>query len=58
MAVTMQAVDVVGKQFMINPNQRLFSLIRASDLLLLNAVAPMCYNNPTHPTPPHRVGLV
>ena len=34
------AVDAVGKRFLMNPNQRHFSLIRASDLLLLDADDP------------------
>ena len=34
------AVDSAGKRFLINPNQRHFSLIKASDLLLLDADDP------------------
>jgi len=45
------AVTPDGKQFLINPNQRHFALIRASDLLLLNADDPDVLNRPDAPDP-------
>ena len=45
------AVDEAGKQFLINPNQRHFSLVRASDLLLLNADDPHVLQQPNAPDP-------
>ena len=45
-------VDSEGKKFLMNPNQRHFSLIKASDLLLLDAGDPdvMHRDNPPDPT--------
>ncbi len=45
------AVSDDGKDFLINPNQRHFSLIKASDLLLLNADDPDALNRPDAPDP-------
>lgn len=45
------AVSDDGKEFLINPNQRHFSLIKASDLLLLNADDPEALNRPDAPDP-------
>lgn len=45
------AVDAVGKRFLMNPNQRHFSLIRASDLLLLDADDPDVLERPDAPDP-------
>ena len=45
------AVSADGKQFLINPNQRHFALIRASDLLLLDADDPQVLNRPDAPDP-------
>lgn len=45
------AVSDDGKQFLINPNQRHFALIRASDLLLLDADDPDVLNRPDAPDP-------
>ena len=45
------AVDSTGKRFLINPNQRHFSLIRASDLLLLDADDPDVLDRPDAPDP-------
>ena len=45
------AVDSSGKRFLINPNQRHFSLIRASDLLLLDADDPGVPDRPDAPDP-------
>ena len=45
------AVSADGKQFLINPNQRHFALIRASDLLLLDADDPDVLNRPDAPDP-------
>jgi ribulose-5-phosphate 4-epimerase/fuculose-1-phosphate aldolase len=45
------AVTPDGKQFLINPNQRHFALIRASDLLLLDADDPNVLQRPDAPDP-------
>lgn len=45
------AVDNSGKRFLINPNQRHFSLIRAGDLLLLDADDPGSMSGPDVPDP-------
>ncbi len=45
------AVSDDGKKFLINPNQRHFSRIRASDLLLLDADDPEVLNRPEAPDP-------
>jgi ribulose-5-phosphate 4-epimerase/fuculose-1-phosphate aldolase len=45
------AVSDDGKKFLINPNQRHFSRIRASDLLLLDADDPEVLNRPDAPDP-------
>ncbi len=45
------AVSPDGKRFLINPNQRHFSLIKASDLLLLDAVDPDVLQRPDAPDP-------
>jgi ribulose-5-phosphate 4-epimerase/fuculose-1-phosphate aldolase len=45
------AVDEAGKQFLINPNQRHFSRLKASDLLLLNADDPSTKDGPDAPDP-------
>ena len=45
------AVDEAGKRFLINPNQRHFSLIKASDLLLLDADDPSVMDSPDAPDP-------
>lgn len=45
------AVSDDGKRFLINPNQRHFSRIRASDLLLLDADDPDVLNRPDAPDP-------
>ena len=45
------AVDSSGKRFLINPNQRHFSLIKASDLLLLDADDPGVLDRPGAPDP-------
>ena len=45
------AVDRAGKRFLINPNQRHFSLIRAGDLLLLDADDPDVLDRPDAPDP-------
>ncbi len=45
------AVDEGGKRFLINPNQRHFARIKASDLLLLDADDPMVLNRPDAPDP-------
>ena len=45
------AVDAAGKRFLMNPNQRHFSLIRASDLLLLDADDPDVLKQPDAPDP-------
>lgn len=45
------AVSDDGKRFLINPNQRHFALIRASDLLLLDADDPAVLNRPDAPDP-------
>jgi ribulose-5-phosphate 4-epimerase/fuculose-1-phosphate aldolase len=45
------AVTPDGKQFLINPNQRHFSLIKASDLLLLDADDPDVLTRPNAPDP-------
>jgi ribulose-5-phosphate 4-epimerase/fuculose-1-phosphate aldolase len=45
------AVSDDGKDFLINPNQRHFSLIKASDLLLLNADDPAALDRPDAPDP-------
>ncbi|NUB44766.1 class II aldolase/adducin family protein [Fertoebacter nigrum] len=45
------AVSDDGKQFLINPNQRHFALLRASDLLLLDADDPDVLSRPNAPDP-------
>ena len=45
------AVNDDGTQFLINPNQRHFSLIKASDILLLDANDPDVLNGPDAPDP-------
>ncbi len=45
------AVNADGSQFLMNPNQRHFSLIRASDLLLLDANDPTTMQLPGAPDP-------
>ena len=45
------AVDSAGKRFLMNPNQRHFSLIKASDLLLLEADDPGVLDRPDAPDP-------
>jgi ribulose-5-phosphate 4-epimerase/fuculose-1-phosphate aldolase len=45
------AVSPDGKRFLINPNQRHFALIRASDLLLLDADDPDVLQRPDAPDP-------
>ena len=45
------AVSADGKQFLINPNQRHFSRIKASDLLLLDADDPDVLKGPDAPDP-------
>ena len=45
------AVDSAGKRFLINPNQRHFSLIKASDLLLPDADDPGVLDRPDAPDP-------
>ena len=45
------AVSPDGKRFLINPNQRHFALIKASDLLLLDADDPDVLNRPDAPDP-------
>lgn len=45
------AVDDGGKRFLINPNQRHFSRIKASDLLLLDADDPDTLKAPDAPDP-------
>jgi ribulose-5-phosphate 4-epimerase/fuculose-1-phosphate aldolase len=45
------AVNQSGSRFLINPNQRHFSRIRASDLLLLDADDPSCAQGPDAPDP-------
>ena len=45
------AVDGSGKRFLINPDQRHFSLIKASDLLLLDADDPGVLDRPHAPDP-------
>lgn len=43
------AVDEAGKRFLMNPDQRHFSLIRASDLLLLDVDDPQTMQRPDAP---------
>jgi ribulose-5-phosphate 4-epimerase/fuculose-1-phosphate aldolase len=45
------AVDPEGRRFLINPNQTHFALIRASDLLLLDATDPAVMDRPDAPDP-------
>jgi len=45
------AVDDDGTRFLINPNQRHFSRIKASDLLLLDANDPSALDRPNAPDP-------
>jgi ribulose-5-phosphate 4-epimerase/fuculose-1-phosphate aldolase len=45
------AVDEAGRQFLINPNQRHFSRLKASDLLLLSADDPSTMDGPDAPDP-------
>ena len=45
------AVDSAGKQFLINPNQRHFSLVKASELLLVDAADPQVPNQADAPDP-------
>ena len=43
------SVNDDGTQFLVNPNQRHFSLIKASDILLLDANDPETLNRPDAP---------
>jgi ribulose-5-phosphate 4-epimerase/fuculose-1-phosphate aldolase len=45
------AVDPAGRRFLINPNQRHFSRIKASDLLLIDADDPSIMDRPDAPDP-------
>jgi ribulose-5-phosphate 4-epimerase/fuculose-1-phosphate aldolase len=45
------AVDDAGTRFLINPNQRHFSRLKASDLLLLDANDPTTMDGPDAPDP-------
>ncbi len=45
------AVNEDGSEFLINPNQKHFSLIKASDLLLLDANDPSTMDRPDAPDP-------
>ncbi|MGL4489616.1 MAG: class II aldolase and adducin N-terminal domain-containing protein [Rhizobiaceae bacterium] len=45
------AVDESGKRFLINPNQRHFARLKASDLLLLDADDPTTMDGPDAPDP-------
>lgn len=45
------AVNEDGTQFLMNPNQRHFSLIKASDMLLLDANDPTTMDQPDAPDP-------
>lgn len=45
------AVDADGRRFLMNPNQTHFALIRASDLLLLDADDPATMDRPDAPDP-------
>lgn len=45
------AVNEEGTEFLINPNQRHFSLIKASDILLLDANDPTTMDRPDAPDP-------
>ncbi len=45
------AVDDAGTRFLINPNQRHFSRLKASDLLLLDANDPSTMDGPDAPDP-------
>lgn len=45
------AINADGSQFRINPNQAHFSLIRASELLALDANDPDVLNRPDAPDP-------
>jgi ribulose-5-phosphate 4-epimerase/fuculose-1-phosphate aldolase len=45
------SLDVGGGQVLINPNQRHFELIRASDLLLIDVNDPATMNRPDAPDP-------
>lgn len=45
------AVDAEGRRFLVNPNGRHFSRIRASDLLLLDADDPAVLDRPDAPDP-------
>ncbi len=45
------SVDETGKRFLINPNQRHFSRLKASDLLLLDADDPTTMDGPDAPDP-------
>lgn len=45
------AIDETGRQFLMNPNQRHFSRIKASDLLLLDADDPDPMAHPDAPDP-------
>lgn len=45
------AVDDTGTRFLINPNQRHFSRLKASDLLLLDANDPTTMDGPDAPDP-------
>ena len=45
------AVNDDGKQFLMNPNQRHFSRIKASDLLLVDANDPETLEGPNAPDP-------
>lgn len=45
------AVNTEGTEFLINPNQRHFSLIKSSDILLLDANDPTTMDRPDAPDP-------
>ena len=45
------AVNDDGSQFLMNPNQKHFSLIRASDMLLIDAKDPATFTGPNAPDP-------
>jgi len=45
------AVDERGRRFLMNPNQRHFALIRASDLLMIDADDPATMDRPDAPDP-------
>ncbi|WP_238941346.1 class II aldolase/adducin family protein [Jannaschia sp. Os4] len=45
------AVDAAGRRFLMNPNQRHFARVRASDLLLIDADDPATMDRPDAPDP-------